>query len=1018
MLIWQENVLVVEKTFCVSKLWQLLYLHRMRCFFCEKLRLIATCVLLFCVTAQAQEMTKLADVIEGSSKLMREKKWEYAFVKLQQATIDHQQNARQLFGSQFGVVWYQKGVCESQLNRHEEAMKSFEICYRDFPPETKEKGNLFHKMSLLKWAESAQRLGKFELAAQQYKKFLTERSKEKGQDIFQQGDFYVNISLCYFALEDLLKGMENLEIAFKNKDFFPTYYEKIMMGFDAFVATAITKQEEQAILDFIKKNRADIITDPFVMGEYGQRFVKLANDCNTALMPKAAMAIYQLIPHGVEVLEDIRAKQKILGAAAEIVDGSRIINAEKLKLLEESLVKEGDEFASSDVFRLLAVAELHEKNGNSRGALTAYESLVMYHPNQPKHEIVFYELISLALKVGDFAMFEKYSIQFLEKYPNSERYGVVQRLILRSLFDQNEYKKCVDFVSKLMNEESTNKVSRDVCLYYLATSFYYENNFAEAEKRLNEHVTNFPDSEFRQSILYYAASNSANLKDYDRAITKIDEFIRTYPEYEKNLFLPFAIFNLANCFYAKKDYAKSLENLNSIIDTYSTHELIASALLLRGKNFVQLANVTQAEVDLRKSYELATQKKDEKLAAETVFNLIHVLSLGSNESIPAANDVIKWVDLFWARYADNSEYRSKIAVISVPVMNAVGRSAEALKHLKEIIKSMNDFVMDADSESVVNAYSVAHAKKYSPAKLEIDFNELCELQSKLDQKKRNALLKIEVINVFEKNEKLIADPKTKEDLQVVIKNLYQKVREDFLIADLSSRALVKIGDFIRVETSAPREAISFYDEVITRGDADLKISAMFGRADVMAVTNIEKEITSALNDLTEIFQQSSDEIIREKSLRRKIRLLVKKEMWEEVNQSAKLYFTEKNEIFSSESIKLLLALSDEKLGRKSEAMITYSLIVGNVKSEQIHYAAQACHYLMKLLIEKNQAGDLQRAYDTGHDFLEKTKTAMSSLSPEKKDIFVAIDQLLEQLEIEPEVKAVKSVKNNLIEEDE
>ena len=247
--------------------------------------------------AQAQDLNTL---VTNSLQSMNENKWSEALALLEKAT--GMPNLK-LHGSKIGVLFYRKGICQSRLNQFDEAMKSFETCYRDFPPDKDGSGNLYHKLALLKWGDAALGAEQYDLAIRQYKKFLEERSKERGKDKYAPGSLHINFSICYFKLGKLPEGMENLEIAIRNKDTFPTPDAAIVAGFQAFVTAVIEKGQEQALIDFIAKNRSDIVIEPFEMQEYNRLFLKLAHDAYTANMDRAAITLYQMVS-ATEVTQD------------------------------------------------------------------------------------------------------------------------------------------------------------------------------------------------------------------------------------------------------------------------------------------------------------------------------------------------------------------------------------------------------------------------------------------------------------------------------------------------------------------------------------------------------------------------------------------------------------------------------------------------------------------------------------------------------------------------------------------
>ena len=85
------------------------------------------------------------------------------------------------FGAQFGAIYYQKGVCEMKLKRWDEAMRSFETCYRDFPNAgtSPDSENPYQIMALCKWGEAAMGAEKWELASGLFAKFIGERTRPR-----------------------------------------------------------------------------------------------------------------------------------------------------------------------------------------------------------------------------------------------------------------------------------------------------------------------------------------------------------------------------------------------------------------------------------------------------------------------------------------------------------------------------------------------------------------------------------------------------------------------------------------------------------------------------------------------------------------------------------------------------------------------------------------------------------------------------------------------------------------------
>ncbi|RYD37866.1 MAG: tetratricopeptide repeat protein, partial [Verrucomicrobiaceae bacterium] len=163
----------------------------------------------------------LGGIIERATAAMDAGEWQEAFDLANRAVrLYGEDDPRKVYGAQFGSVYYRKGLCEMKLKRWEDAMRSFEICYRDFPNTAGDKGNIYQKMALLKWGEAAMGAEKPQVAIGYFAKFLEERDRTR--DVFPQGSFYINLAICHYKLGHLPEGNDNLEIAIRNKGHFPT----------------------------------------------------------------------------------------------------------------------------------------------------------------------------------------------------------------------------------------------------------------------------------------------------------------------------------------------------------------------------------------------------------------------------------------------------------------------------------------------------------------------------------------------------------------------------------------------------------------------------------------------------------------------------------------------------------------------------------------------------------------------------------------------------------------------------
>ncbi|GAA5129569.1 tetratricopeptide repeat protein [Luteolibacter yonseiensis] len=332
-------------------------------------------IALLCAGGQARSQNaNLEALVKKARTAMTAELWEEA-LDLNKRVISRfgQDNPYRLYGAQFGTVYYRKGLCEMKLKRWEDAMRSFEDCYQNFPNSGPDQNNIYQKLALLKWGESAMGAEKWELALSRFTKFSDERNTE--QDVFPQGSFHINLAICHYKLGQVPAGNDHLEIAIRNKTNFPTPETGIVAGFQAMMETAIAARDEQVLLDFIVKNRGELIIPQAEMEKFSGVFLKLAGDALTAGMTRSALALYQFVP---DTGED-----------------------------------------STEAIKLAALALIHEQSGNVRGATAAYLQIVRYFPKTANRENHLYQLVRTASLIGEHEIAENAAGDLLREFPAS-----------------------------------------------------------------------------------------------------------------------------------------------------------------------------------------------------------------------------------------------------------------------------------------------------------------------------------------------------------------------------------------------------------------------------------------------------------------------------------------------------------------------------------------------------------------------------------------------------------------------
>ena len=972
------------------------------------------------VRAQLQEDAQTLNSRALTS--MQGNNWEEALQLLTRCTELYDKNALTLFGPQFGVTWYRKGICELKLKRWDDAAKSFETCYRKYPnkgDQVQGGGNIFNKRALLRWGEAAQGAENYDEAVRMFKKFLEERDKTR--DSFDPGSYYINLSICYFKLNKIPDGIQNLETAIKNKIRFRTPDAGIVAAFQALVGAVIEKRDEKALLAFIEANRADIVIEPFEMEIYSRLFLKLAADAMGADMESGAIALYQLVPGTEMMIEDLKSRIARLGSRPGMKELTRTLVTAKLKASLENLEKQRSDGNPNETIQLGATAYIHEKHGNTRGAYAAYEQLELFYPKAKKREDNLYNLVRTSSIVGEVMATEMYGTRFLKTYPDSKHVPAVRRMMLTSLFYEGEYLTCIKVASEMLPKLDSGTKEHDICLHVLGGSYYYTGQYDKAQPLLDEHVETYPKSQFEQATLYFQASNLSRLQFWSKSAKLLDEFFSKHPDPSKNIYFPFALYDRANCHYAEAENAAALEKLDRLEQEFPNAEMLDMAYNLKGNVLQSDGKRDEAETYYKKAFELAERRDNDLVAGESLFYLIAMLgekSIGKTEN-PRVKDAVPYSDQFWKEYGDNSPYKTQVAVAQVHALNSAGRDEEALNRLRDVIAEMASIPGSPGLEEAINSYTDVYLTKHTPDELKDHYYAFPRIKS--DNKAALALLRIAIIGVFEEQLKKAGEDKAKKDkAQASIKVLFDELKNDFDPKDLSPYILVSTADFLREKTSAPRQSLPYYDEALKRNDKSYLFPALFGRASVLAEGNKEEQ-NKAIEDLKRVFADSQDKAERERALYGIVQAQMAQEDWEAAAETAKQYLSKEggqNFTRFAPEVGYALAMSYEKRGMMNDALANY-VRVWSAYGGLIRISAPAMKSWMELSWQRNSPGggtdnvkgDRQGAYEQGWTYVNNYKRFFDTkMTDEEKKMFEDIEELVAEYEASADVTSMAKLK--------
>jgi len=470
----------------------------------------------------------------------------------------------------------------------------------------------------------------------------------------------------------------------------------------------------------------------------------------------------------------------------------------------------------------------------------------------------------------------------------------------------------------------------------------------------------------------------------------------------------------------QEEYDRALVEIARLIKEFPDANTTDQAYNLRGSVLQMQEKIQDAEKAYLKAFELAEQRGNAALAGEALFSLVALLkdTPEGGDELGRAKQAAGYADIFWKKYSTNSPYISQMAIDQAAPLELVGRGDEALKQLQGVISQMAKLTDAKDLEAAINAYTKLYLNKHTPDQLKEHYYHFPGIV--VADKAANALLRIALIGVYEEIPKNEKDPDKLRSAKAMITVLFQGLKKDFALKDLSSLILIKLGDYLRTNTASPREALPFYDEAFSRNDAFYRFAALLGRADIYGQSEKDSDLANAIKDFELIFAESSEKPQREFALFRIIEILMKKGDFDAVAKRANIYLNkEKGESLGfrkyESQVGFMLAQSFDKRGMVDDAISMYVKVWG-AHMGKISISAPAIETWMTLSYKRNRPSappnilsDRQSAYEGGYRYLELTGRSKERFNPADLALWQRVEKLTAQYEADPSIKSMAQI---------
>ncbi|MEZ5302246.1 MAG: tetratricopeptide repeat protein [Verrucomicrobiales bacterium] len=909
--------------------------------------------------AQDDNGEQLNALYNRGAALAQQGNWEAALQIYAGIVKQYGKDAESSFGARFGVIYYEKGLCELNLKKYPEAVESFKTCYLKFPngkKQDQDEGapniNIHWHRAIFQCGVALQYSEDYETAIGLYKKFLEEKPEEDQIDYVA---WNINMGICHGKTGKTKQAQEYLKAAqnYINKErslSARSRYERALFNGVLALAEGWVGAEGETVTkeanEFLDSFDSALKVNAWNLSRYNldQRLIKIAQDAAAAEKPILAIRLYRYLPSTYDILEAL------------------YVFSQNYATIPEALKTEIEKYKGSlwqdnhEVYALMGLAKCYEDVGDVRSGFATYGYLAENFPTSKFRANILFQATRHSALIGDMLSAQHYGLTFLDEFPDHEKEQMwidlkpeVSALLLENLFYSGEYAQCIEIAENIRKNYTPGSKERDLPDVVLSGSMFYLGQFEAAQPELDAHVQNYPTSLWREMSLYHQAGNLVKLFRWTEAATKLDEFLAAYPE---SRYLDLALFDRATCYFALGDNPKTLELCARIEKEFPDSNVLDRALNLRGDVQQSEGQLAAAIESYQKAKNVAEANEHSEIAAYALNQLIVIAVTEMRNEDAAAG-----YDEFQQKFPD-SFYEPFVVVDVLPALHAVGRTKEGLEKLEEIIKEIGKDPNSPNLEKAITSYANFYVEAQG-AQAAVERLKNFPLED-LTNKTMRAWLTIARVDILEEATEE-SFPRKDAEIKVAYDNLMELGKES-----LPSYVLVKIGQRL-VEQEQPFKAKEWFQELVDRpGTDDLKKFGLLGLAQVMAISNDEKVQEEAVQNFNRLIADYDDQKLVEDAYIGIAQVRYKQGNWAQaIDPLLKLI---NNKQFTKKRAELYFKLghSYENLARASKKdeewnnALTAYLMVWTQYAGELEFSGHAYYNAAKAQVDR---GNREKAYE-------------------------------------------------------
>lgn len=890
---------------------------------------------------QAQEEGNPTDPVFAYNKAVKEiqkQEWDEGIKTVDTILAEHAEGALKRFGPVFGHFYFLKGILLQGKEDANGAAAAFKTCYENYNNKLlddmtqEEKAdlqrNLFVNASLMQWANSEMKAGRFAEARDLYERLLVEGKNDSKVNLVYVG---VNLGRCYLKSGQLKKGYDFMTRPLANENLSDGLRETIFMVVAEDWSPEVGFPEVRAFLDSYSQV---VDADPFEERyERNPRFQYLAQLALQGSDPVRALAWYERVVDPDLLVSDFEQRYTAL-ENRPVVDELKERKGEALAELRKQINQLGADYI--DI--LNGVGSAHFVVQNFAGSYAAFSRLAdradKAHEDRP---VFLHNAVVSASQVSMLKDAYRYGRQFLDEFPEHELRPGVARVMVDSLLVREEYADAYKISGEVREEMKAGEEIREVPDFVRGVAAFHLGEIEEAEMELAAYRANYPQGERKELVQFFEALAKVRLAKWEEAAASINTFLKDFP---KSSLAPTALFQGAMSEFMIEQPEASLAKIERIHKEFPSAEVVPSAWNLKGDIYAAAERVfEEIESCYLQGRETGIAMNQEETVAYALWQLVVQTS-----EYELWDKTQQHYDEFQANYAD-SEFRYDLLAAALPMLVQQGRTDEARDQLREIVWNHRD---QPDSTVLAEMFGTYVEFLEQNYETEVAAAELAELRMK-----RGVTPALVGWLTVAQAEILEAGEASEEE----VNKLYYQLEAGFKPEQHSNYPIVRLARWITTVRKKPEEAKPLYDFILKErpGTANYDYS-LVDMAEIQAASEDPAQREEAMEKFRRVLAEVPNEELQERSVLGMARIRTDEENYEEAVPFWEQYLENRDWTLSRPEANYNLAYAYEKQGNLSDALKIYVSVYANFPG-YLDWSTRA--YLRTAAIMKSRGEDLK-----------------------------------------------------------